>query len=409
MKKRNIFVRIIQIVFVVFLVLFLSIIISCFSTINHTGNYDNKKYDKSCITDKDCILYDRGGLCGSNTCINKKKIEENKLLLSQKGMIKFVGATSCFPSPVACRCHQNRCTEIEYHDPNEFEDCKYVEVGYQQVRCYYALASKNNNDSLCNGISDLRNQIICKNKLAIEKSNLGFCKETGLLKDNCIFRIAHSNHTIVNELLAEKFPFEDEQIINETSLFYVFDEFNSHFNMFNQNTDPFKRKQYLRHVLLKDEKKYLHSMSFNKGEFMYGEELRKKINSQLMTLKSHNNYNSSFFRNEKSAWGTFLLSKDYSRALFQFFNGARLKQSNIMILFSNEEKPNKIEFNKAEVSFCKEMYNFSFFISGYDLISFYRDECIYDVAITSSSLKACKHIEDTTIQEICYESLKSVS
>src|SRR3989338_7955430 len=154
MRKKgalNKFFKWIAITLIVFIIF---IVISFFKMVffPYSPPIDRTNYDTSCMVDSDCIIYDRGGLCGWQECINKEKVEEGKVSISQDGMVQLVSADSCAPPPVACRCISHVCSDIELYEQRDIDDCKYIDNKEQREACFKIIAEREVNISICSNV-----------------------------------------------------------------------------------------------------------------------------------------------------------------------------------------------------------------------------------------------------------------
>lgn len=365
--------------------------------------YDNSNYDRSCQVDDDCILKGSGGPCSASTCVNKLLVRLGVTSMHNPSKSNLVYALSCLQNyVVACKCEENLCTNIEYNNPQEKNDCTYVEDKNQKKLCYLEYAKKTNDDSVCDSIGKLEDKINCKYGLALEMNNVTFCRGTGLRKDFCIFSVAHNNNGLLNNLLSgDPIP---NKIVNEGDVsFFLIQDYS---NPVAAEDEPYDREHYqgktsLGHVVFKkDNSTYFHGRrfwttdfsvySFVKGNHIYA----KKKKSDIVT--SLNNVNESYFGSIRSIAGKIISAPEDKKGYFNFFSGGP-------IFIDRSDMPTNDVAEDFSVEFCKEMYDFALPIGGIDLISFYKDECITDVALATNTPNVCDEVDDTTIKEVCHE------
>lgn len=187
-KRLNFILKILGIILIIFI---LFIVILFFN--QYWPESDRTNYDKSCITDEDCIIKDIGGMCPWKVCINKEEVVEGKASTSKVGMIKPVTATSCrFPTVVACKCYENRCKDIDYEKPESSSDCIKIEnIEFRDV-CYKNSAEKLNNSDICKKINQSGKKKECFISLAIIKRDYKICYniENSEDKNGCISLVA---------------------------------------------------------------------------------------------------------------------------------------------------------------------------------------------------------------------------
>lgn len=367
---------------------------------------DRTNYDKSCRIDSDCILKGVGGSCSQTICINVAQVEEGKVVYNKGGLIPFVSALSCLPDQIsACKCQENLCRGIDFEAPDSERDCYLIEDSERRKICYYNHGLTSNNTKACDNFEELSERIDCKFNLAIRLKQINFCKETGLKQDDCIFSVAEAKNDTLNYLVPN-ITFTSKNIdLTQISLI-VIDDTLAPLNLppgDSYDRSRFQRKTRIAHIVTKGDTMFYQGRNFWGSSDYYDFEradlvqANKSINNKLRALEESNQVTGSYletYGHFDEITGKIIFTPKVKKAYFNLRNSASY--------IDRSDLPTNNIVENNDPHFCDEMYDdFSLFVDNIDLISFYKDECKLEVALSNNSTLMCTYIQDSIMEETC--------